>query len=109
MAFFNPFVPRFDDEAQRLAWKTAAILATGMGLAGNDIVTAGQSKAGNWWCIHALGDDVVLGNVVFAPGTSTGSLAGQTLSNGDREYGNIISVTVASGTLVCYRQSNGTP
>jgi hypothetical protein len=108
MSFYSPFLPRFDDEVQKLQWKSAAILATGLGLAGNDIVESGETRTGHWWCIHALGD-VVLGNIVFAPGTSTGSLAGKTLSNGDREYGNIISVTVTSGTLVCSRQAAGVP
>lgn len=109
MAFITPFLPRFDDALQKLAWKTAAILATGMGLSGSDLITTGHSATGDWWCLHALGGDVTFNNVTFRPGTSTGSFVGLTLSNGDRLYGNITGVNVASGNLVCYRTSSGSP
>jgi hypothetical protein len=107
--FFSTFFPRFDDLAQKLLWKIAAILATGTGLAGNDIVTGPATGSGDWWVIHACGGDCVFNSVTFKPGTSTGSLAGKTLSNGDRLYGNIIGYDLASGTLVLYRTSAGSP
>jgi hypothetical protein len=107
--FFTTFFPRFDDAEQRLAWKIAAILCTGIGLAGNDIFTGPVSAAGDWWVLHACGGDCVFNSVTFKPGTSSGSMAGKTLSNGDRLYGNITNFNLASGTIVAYRTSAGSP
>lgn len=102
MNFWSLVVPRFDDLAQKLAWKTAAILSAGMGLGGNDIVTDANTHSGDWWCLHAW-TDCVFTSITFRSGTSTGSLAGKTLLAGDREYGNIIAFQLASGTLVATR------
>jgi hypothetical protein len=107
--FFTTFFPRFDDAPQKLLWKQAAILCTGIGLGGNDIVAGAATVSGDWWVLHALGGDCVFNSVTFKPGTSTGSLAGKTLSNGDRLYGNIIGFDLASGTIVAYRTSAGSP
>jgi len=107
--FFSTFFPRFDDAAQKLLWKIAATLCTGIGLGGNDITTGPATATGDWWVLHAIGGDVVFNSVTFKPGTSTGSLAGKTLSNGDRLYGNITGFDLASGTIVAYRTSAGSP
>lgn len=106
--FLGQIVPRFDDMLQKLTWKIAAILCTGMGLGGNDIASTSGNYTGDWWCIHAW-TDCVFNSVTFRSGTSTGTLAGKTLLAGDREYGNIVAFSLASGTVVAYRASAGSP
>lgn len=101
LSFYDP---QHDDSAQRLAYKQAKAIAVGMGLSGNDIVEDTTKHDGQWWCLHAL-NECVFTAVVFANGTSTGSLAGKTLAKGDRIYGRILSFTLASGVAIAYRGS----
>lgn len=88
----------------RLAFKTAAILATGLGLGGNDFVTDTSAHSGDWWCFHAF-SDCVFTTLTYRPGTSGGSIGSAVLKGGDRIYGNIIAVKLASGEGELYRTS----
>lgn len=107
MAFNIPKVaPRFDDSAQRLCFKSAASLATGLGLGGTDIVSDTAARQGNWWAIHAAnGEDLVFASLTFEDGTYTGSFAGKKIVSGDRIYGPIVAFQLSSGTAVCSRAS----
>jgi len=82
--------------------KLVAVLTAGLGLGGVDIVTDSVTRNGSWVIIHAI-QDTVIASVTYAGGTSTGSLAGQTLKAGDRVYGQFLSVTLTSGAAELYR------
>lgn len=99
---FSFLTPRLDDMANRLAFKIAAYLGTGLGLGGVDHVADSTPHTGHWWCLHAV-TDVVITSILYADGTSSGSLAGVTILGGDRIYGQIESVTLASGRVELYR------
>lgn len=100
--------PRLDDTQQRLDFKIASLLYAGQGLAGVDIISDSAVhsnppiQSAPWWIFHAI-TACVIANVTYAPGTSTGSLSGVTLSAGDRIYGNILSLQLTSGTGELYR------
>jgi hypothetical protein len=95
-------VPVFGDMDNRLLFKIASSLATGLGIAGIDWVTDTAAHIGSWWAFHAV-TDCVLGEVLYAPGTSTGDGSGVTIKAGDRIYGQIISMTLVSGDGELYR------
>jgi hypothetical protein len=99
-------LPKLDDTEQRLLYKLVATLTTGLGLGGVDIVSDTGSHSGDWQIFHALSDTVFI-SVTYRNGTSSGSMAGQTLKAGDRIYGNIINVVLASGSGELYRSSLG--
>lgn len=96
-------IPKLDDSIGRALWKIGSYLAIGLGLAGVDHVSDTSTKSGSWWCLHAIGGDVVFTSVTYGDGNTSGSLAGATLSNGDRTYGNIIAFKLASGRVEAYR------
>lgn len=100
---FSFFTPRADDVLQRLANKIAAYLSVGLGLGGVDHVADTAAHNGDWWCLHALGGDVVISSITYASGTAGGSAAGATISKSDRIYGHIISFTLTSGRVEAYR------
>jgi hypothetical protein len=95
-------VPTFGDGDNRLLLKIALNLATGLGILGVDWVTDTAAHVGNWWAFHAV-TDCVIAAVSYAPNTSSGSAAGVTVKAGDRLYGQIISLTLTSGTGELYR------
>lgn len=97
-------VPRLDDTEARLAFKAAAILATGLGLSGTDWVTDTGTHTGQFWCFHAV-TDCVIAAITYKDGTSTGSPVGLTIKGGDRIYGNILSLRLTSGAGELYRAS----
>src|SRR5258705_10498683 len=99
---FSYFVPRLDDVLNRLAWKMASYLGTGLGLGGVDHIADASAHTGDWWCLHAVSDSVISA-ITYVSGTSSGSLSGATILAGDRIYGNIISVTLTSGRIEMYR------
>jgi len=83
--------------------KVAALLATGAGLAGLDVITDNAKHSGNWGIFHALQDSVVSA-IEFQPyANATGSLDGQTIKAGDRVYGFFKSITLVSGSVIAYR------
>lgn len=98
-------IPKLEDGTNRLLWKIASYLGVGLGLGGVDHVSDTAEHVGNWWCLHAMGGDVVFTSVTYGDGNNSGSLAGATLSNGDRTYGNIIKYKLASGRVEAYRAS----
>jgi len=104
MNAFSFLTPRLDDALQRLTFKVASYLATGLGLGGVDHYADTAKHDGNWWCLHAVGDTVIT-SISYKPNTSSGSLAGATVLGGDRIYGQIISITLASGRVEMYRAS----
>lgn len=95
-----------DNEVMSLRKVVRALLA-GLGLYGCDIITdtaahnSGSPSTG-WWIFHAL-EDTTFTSVTFKSGTSAGSLASKTLAKGDRIYGNIIGIQLASGSGILYR------
>jgi len=92
--------PRYDDTQARLQQKATALLFGGLGLAGVDVVSG--AMLGKWWVFHAI-TDCVITSITYEPGTSTGSLAGVTIKAGDRIYGNILGLSLTSGTGELYR------
>lgn len=104
MAATSFFEPRNDDTIQRIEWKSARMLFTGLGLAGVDWVTDTAAHNGSWWIFHAV-TDCVIAAVSYVPGASSGSPAGLTLKAGDRIYGPITSLTLTSGSGELYRAS----
>lgn len=94
--------PRIDDSSQRLEFKSAAALATGLGLSGVDDIDDTNQHNGVWWCFHAL-TNCVFTSVTYKDGTSSGSKAGKTLLAGDRIYGQIIGIKLSSGQGEAYR------
>jgi hypothetical protein len=103
---FFGIVPRFDDFPPTLAKKTAQILAAGLGLGGNDKISAGDAvKTGEFWCFHAAFADCTFETLTFANGTSTGSYAGETLKQGDRIYGQIVAIKLTSGKGIAFRST----
>ena len=108
MAFFSTLFPRFDDEKQKLEWKTAAILALGAGISGSDTFTDGASHSGNWFILHAI-TDITITSLTYRDGTHGGnSLAGTLVKAGDRIYGWFTEVQ-ASGVYEMYRPPTGLP
>jgi hypothetical protein len=85
-----------------LLYKIDGLLATGLGLGGVDWVTDTAAHAGTWWIFHAVSDSVISA-ITYATGFSSGSAAGQTVKAGDRIYGPITSLTLASGAGELYR------
>lgn len=102
-SFITPLV---NDPQQRLEFKTAAYLATGLGLAGVDWVTNTSAHTGKWWIFHAV-TDCVIASVTYSAGSGSGFPAGVTLKAGDRIYGQIIGLTLTSGTGELYRAASG--
>jgi len=96
--------PRNDDTEQRIAWKLANLFYVGLGLSGVDQVADTASRAGSWWCFHAL-TACVVSVATYAAGTSTGTLAGASIAAGDRVYGQFIQFQLTSGTGELYRAS----
>lgn len=94
--------PKRDDGQNVLLWRVASILGTGLGLGGVDHVADTAQHEGHWWCLHAIGGDVVFTSVTYSD-DSTGSLAGVTLAEGDRIYGQIVAFKLASGRVEAYR------
>ncbi len=79
--------------------KIAASNAVGLGQYGATVISDTNEVTGTFAVLHALTD------VVFASVTAvdwTGSLATVTLKAGDKLFGNFLSVTLTSGTLVAY-------
>lgn len=97
--FFQPLI---QDDNNRLEWKSASMLFSGLGLAGVDWVTDTAAHTGKWWIFHAV-EDCVLADVQYEAGFSSGSPAGLTLNAGDRIYGPIIGLTLTSGYGELYR------
>jgi hypothetical protein len=95
-------LPRHDDTEQRLLFKTAALIATGLGVGGVDWVSDTSAHVGHWWVFHAVTASVIT-DIQYKAGTSTGFPTGVTLAAGDRIYGDIISLTLASGIGELYR------
>lgn len=101
------YLPRYDDTEQRLLVKIAAVLTAGLGLGGSDYFTDATLHSGNWVILHAI-EDTVLTSVTYRPGTRGGdSLSGKTIKAGDRLYGEIVSVQLASGSVELYRATVG--
>lgn len=96
-------IPLQSDGQPRLEWKSAAFLATGLGLAGVDWVTNTSAHVGNWWIFHAVTDCVVAS--VLYKDDSSAFPAGVTIKAGDRIFGRIRSLTLTSGTGELYRAS----
>jgi hypothetical protein len=96
--------PASGDSDNNLLRKIDGILATGAGLGGNDIVADTNTRNGTWGVIHAL-TDVTFTTVTFAPGDSSGTLAGKTLLAGDRIYGDIRTVKLFVGSAILYRSA----
>lgn len=101
MTFFQP---NLTDLSQRLEWKTALMLFSGLGLAGVDWVRDTAEHTGKWWIFHAV-TDCVLASVTYTSGYSTGTAAGVTVLAGDRIYGPITALRLTSGTGELYRAS----
>jgi hypothetical protein len=102
MNAFTYLIPRLDDLLNRLTYKIASYLATGLGLGGVDHVADTAKHDGHWWCLHAV-SDTVISAIVYKNGTSSGSLNGATILGGDRVYGQIESITLTSGRVEMYR------
>lgn len=94
-------LPRLDDTAQRLLWKIATGISVGLGLAGAERVANTALHAGKFWIFHAISNCVIAG-ITYAPGTSGGASAGDTVVAGDRIYGVITSLSLTSGTGELY-------
>jgi hypothetical protein len=95
-------LPKPGDTDNNLLRKIDEILSTGLGVGGVDWVTDTAVHTGDWWVFHAV-TDCVIGAITYKAGTSTGSPVGLTIKGGDRLYGNIISLTLASGDGELYR------
>jgi len=100
------FFPTQGDFPPQLERKQTAALATGLGDVGVDVIEDASPHTGDWLYVHALGGDIIFTSVTMKPGRLTGSFAGKTLSNGDRLYGPIIGIQLASGVGVMGRRSN---
>lgn len=92
-------IPQTSDDAQALLRKIAGYLAVGLGLYGVKTITGAATVTGNFWVFHALADTVV-SSVTYADGSTF--TAGSTVKAGDRIYGRITSITIASGTGELY-------
>ena len=90
------YVPNFDDTEQRLAYKIACYLSTGLSQGKTTYISAGETKQGNFAIIHAF-EDCVFSAITFAPGSTEGTFVGRTLLAGDRAYLQATSLTLASG------------
>lgn len=95
-------LPKSGDQTNNLLWKINEILATGLGVGGVEWVTDTAAHTGDFWVFHAL-DDCVIAAITYKTGTATGSPVGKTVKGGDRIYGNIISLTLTSGTGELYK------
>jgi hypothetical protein len=95
--------PLLDDTAQRLLWKIANSLYTGLGLSGAERVNDTATHTGAYWVFHAI-TDCVLTSISYGNPTG-GAAAGDTIKAGDRIYGNITSLRLLSGTGELYRAS----
>lgn len=94
-----------DDTAQRLGWKSANFLYTGLGLAGSVRVSDTSAHTGKFWIFHAITDCVISAITYGTDFGSGGAAAGDTIKAGDRIYGQIESLTLTSGTGELYRAS----
>ena len=83
-------------------YKAVAVLTAGLGLGGSDFIADAVAHNGDWVIFHALEDSVITA-ITYKPGTTSGSLAGKTIKAGDRIYGEIISLQLASGSGELYR------
>lgn len=91
--------PLMSDDIQALLRKIATYLAEGLGLFGVKAITGAATSTGKFWVFHAITDSVVA-SVTYADGsTFTG---GSTVKAGDRIYGQIVSITLTSGTGELY-------
>jgi hypothetical protein len=97
---YSPAVPRNDDTQQRLEWKIACILSSGLGLGGVVGIAGPASRTGRFWIFHAL-TDCVIGAVAYMDGSTF--VAGTTLKAGDRIYGRMSALTLTSGTGELYK------
>jgi hypothetical protein len=95
-------IPQISDGQPRLEFKTAAFLATGLGLPGVEWVNNASAHPGKWWIFHAV-TDCTIAAITYAPGFGSGFPAGTVLKAGDRIYGQIISLTLTSGTGELYK------
>lgn len=93
--------PSRDDTQQLLAWRTACMLYSGLGLMGAQRVADTAPHSGNFWIFHAITNCIIASityNSVFPGGAS----AGDTIVAGDRIYGQIQSITLSAGTGELY-------
>jgi hypothetical protein len=102
MAAKSYFRPVNDDTAQRLNWKIASYLCAGLGLAGAERIADTDAHAGHFWIFHAITDCVITA-ITYSTDTPGGAAAGDTIKTGDRIYGDIRSLTLASGTGELYK------
>lgn len=102
--FWTQIVPFFSDCLHTLTKKMAIILASGIGVGGNDIVDDTAGHEGEWFVFHAIAD-CVIASMTFRSGSSTGSLAGKTIKAGDRIFGIINAVQLTSGVAILYRHA----
>jgi hypothetical protein len=98
---FGPGTPLNNDTAQRLLWKIAELLSVGLGGNGVLAVTGAGTFTGLFGIYHALTDTVVT-SVTYSDGSSFAG--GSTVKAGDRIFGNIKSIVIASGTGELYRR-----
>jgi len=77
-------------------------LFAGLGLAGAERVADTAVHAGHYWIFHAITDCEITG-ITYAAAVPGGAAAGDTVLAGDRIYGEIHSLTLASGTGELYR------
>ena len=103
MAEAQTFIqPLADDTQTRLLWKTAGFLYTGLGLAGAERVADKVAHTGKFWVFHAI-TDCVIASITYS--LAGGAAAGDTIKAGDRVYGQIMSLSLTSGTGELYRAS----
>jgi len=95
------FAPLNNDTQQRLLWKIATMLYGSLGLAGAVRVADALAHTGKFWAFYAVTNSTIAA-ITYAPGTSGGSAAGDTVLAGDTIRGHIISLTLASGTGELY-------
>lgn len=91
------FCPNFDDLPQRLAYKMACYLNTGLGQGGITYISAGETKTGGPFCVLHAWEDTLITAITFAPGSANGTCVGRVLLAGDREYFICTSITIGSG------------
>lgn len=95
--------PYSGDTDNNLLRKQVAILATGLGLGGVDVITDSTSHTGDWAIFHAL-EDTVINSITFQTGYPTsGDITGRTIKAGDRLYVQFKQIKLTSGSGNAYR------
>jgi hypothetical protein len=99
------FKPLNDDTAQRLNWKVASMLFTGLGLVGSERVVGPDGvHVGKYWIFHAL-TNCTVASITYSTNAPGAVVVGDVIVAGDRIYGEIRTFALTSGTGELYLAS----